>query len=174
MEQPVTVYFFHFCIRFGIRFLQRRRLADDDQHTAAIRHQFTVPDRRSHVVHGRIQLIEPPDHSTFGAAGRIAVRCQHDAQCDLIAPLQGTRFLFHHLQDGCDQIALQTRQDDLCLRIAEARVELDRLDAVFRQHQPAVQETGKRYAFRHHRLGHRAHDPFHRLFDDRRRDAAHR
>ena len=65
------------------------------------------------------------------------------------------------------EIALQPRQDDLRLRVAEAGVELECPDACVRQHQPGVEHAAKLVAGRG-QLRHRGpHDALDNLLDER-------
>ena len=112
----------------------------------------------------------------FFRSVRIAFRRQHDRQ----RGLRGERreavpeCAFGAGEKQRQQVAVEPRQQDLRLRIAESHIELDCRRAVGTDHQPDEQDPAKRRPPRAHAAQDRVHDLSHYtgghgLVDDRRR-----
>ena len=136
-----------------------RAFGDDHQDAAAVGDELAVLEGGAHVGHVRIDLVQVLDGEALLVGARVALGGQHDAQGETLAPDRLGRFPAQgdRLEDVVD-VALEERQDDFRLRVAEAGVELDDLDALRGLHQTAVQDAGERAAFGHHRLRGLAHD----------------
>lgn len=115
---------------------QRRATSHDEQHAASGRQNPVAVGFRAHMVDRTLDLVEPLDLMTLLIAARVPLRGEHDAQCGTVVPLKLRVAAVGHGTEDIDDVALQARQHNLRLGIAETGIELDHLDAVGRLHQP--------------------------------------
>ena len=139
--------FFGIGIGFGAGFVMGSAQSCHAQHAAAgcynciIICEFSPGMKHDHI---RIHVIKSRDRLSLLIASRIAAGSQNDADRLVVFPFQLYigKTVFRHCQKDFRQIAFQSGQNRLGLRIAESVIELDDLRTVFRKHQ-----ADKQYAF---------------------------
>ena len=115
-----------------------------------------------------VHLIDTRDLEAGLVRHRISAGCLDDTAGGFILPLHldvGEATLGDGLHDG-QQVRIEQRQHDLCLRIAEAAVVLDDLRAILRQHETEVEAALEGAALTLHRFDGRLEDGLHADISD--------
>ena len=91
----------------------------------------------------RVGLVDARDLAALLVIARVALAREHDAHGPLGAPgkLDLTQALLGSRDHDIDQVGLETRQDDLRLRVAKACVELEQFGAFRRKHETAIEDA---------------------------------
>ena len=125
-------------------------------------------ERRTHVIdmHGRVieNLIHAGNLVALLIGTRVALGRHDETHYGIGRPLgHGHRDIIRHIPENLENIRLKTRQNHLSLRITEAAIELDDLDAVRSFHQTAVEDTLERNPLGNHAGRDRLHDMLQRI-----------
>ena len=150
------------CIRLIDRFLQGRCGLDDAEHTTAVGIELSIAEVCTCDV-DIVHLIDTRDLEAGLVGHRISAGCLDDTAGGFILPLHldiREATLGDGLHDG-QQVRIEQRQHDLCLRIAEAAVVLDHLRAILRQHETEVEAAPEGAALALHRFDGRLEDGLH-------------
>ena len=96
-------------------------------------------------VRQRAGFREARDRFTFGIGAGITTGRHHHADRSRAAPAEFhvSQRSIHARGEKFDEIVLQPREVNLCLRITEARVELDDLGAVLGEHHAGIEQSAK-------------------------------
>lgn len=145
--------------------LQRRSRSKHHQDTTAIGNKrmtclveslmplaLKLLERRTHVVNTdrRVleNLIDTLNLETLLVRTGITLGRKNETENSIRRPLgKRHRSLVGNSPENLENIGLQTRKDNLGLRIAETAVELDNLDSVRSLHKAAIKHTAERNTF---------------------------
>ena len=113
-------------------------------------HALRAGDEDLHVV---VHVRDAFDQAAGDRGARVALGCHHDADGGAVVPLDldvGEPLVGAGIEDG-EQVCAELREEDLRLRIAEARVDLEDARAALGDHDAGVEDACERPAH----LGHR-------------------